>query len=244
VAMAAACQGGSVNDVMAAAIVAANGKLRNLPKTGTAKIDTRSGGSFSYSYTPLPDILDAVRPVLAKHGLALLQHVGGSGGEVGVETVLIHESGQEHRGAYVTLPATDPKVAGSVITYLRRYAICALFGIAGDDDLDSSPAVAPAAEQAASTDSRHSSAVGEAGGTTSASLGEAGADLKPGEVRPSSPGFPIAPEACDHKTAAGRWVKWKSITVQDYAGQEITREYCPKCGTEKLIAMESGGPYQ
>jgi len=210
-----------VNDLTAAAIVAANGKLRNLPKTATAKIDTRQGGSFTYSYAPLPDLLDAVRPVLAEHGLALLQHVFGGDGQVGVQTLLVHESGSTYVAGSVTLPATDPKVAGSVITYLRRYSICALFGIAGDDDLDSSPAVnEPAAERGVAS--------------TAPRSGQAGAS------------FPVAPEACDHHDNRGNWVTWRWVDEPVIAEEGLakrTYEVCPKCGTPKLIAMESGGPY-
>jgi hypothetical protein len=74
-----------------------------------------------------------------------------------------------------------------------------------------------------------------AGGTSSAELGEVTADPEPGEgtssaIGKTSPGFPIDPAKCDHRTAAGHWVAWR-------------QDRCPKCGTPKLIAMESGGPY-
>lgn len=225
-----------MNDVMAAAIVAANGKLRNLPKTSTAKIETKSGGTFSYNYAPLPDLLDVVRPVLAEHGLALLQHVSGTGGQVGVHTLLVHESGSTYVAGYVTLPATDPKVAGSVITYLRRYAICALFGIAGDDDLDSSPAAGPAVSvRAGGTPNTVLVTPTEGVASTAPRSGQAGAS------------FPVSPEVCDHHDNRGNWVQWKVVPfvemVDNVATSAGNREVCPKCGTPKLIAMESGGPY-
>jgi len=92
----------------------------------------------------------------------------------------------------------------------------------------SSPSAAPSRGVASTADS------GQAGGTSSASPGEVEADLEPGEesaVGKTSPGFPIPPEKCDHKTSAGRWVKWVRI-APDF------QERCPKCGLPKLTAME------
>src|SRR4029453_17169747 len=84
--------------------------------------------------------------------------------------------------------------------------------------------------------------VPQAGGTSSGE-GEA-PDTKPGEETFSasgkaSPGFPIPPDKCDHKTSAGRWVKWRPLDYDDPKSPWV----CPKCGTPKLVAMESGGPY-
>jgi hypothetical protein len=72
-----------------------------------------------------------------------------------------------------------------------------------------------------------------AGDTSSASLGEVGADTKPGEGRPSHPssGFPIDPAVCTHKFPSGGWVRWVKI-APDFTDR------CPKCGTSKLVAME------
>lgn len=77
-----------------------------------------------------------------------------------------------------------------------------------------------------------------ASGDTSSGEGEA-PGTEPGEgtlsaIGKPSPGFPIAPEKCNHRTSGMRWVKWMLV-----GGAEV----CPKCGTPKLVAMESGGPY-
>jgi len=63
-----------------------------------------------------------------------------------------------------------------------------------------------------------------------------------GRPEPPSSGFPISPEKCNHKTSAGRWVKWVEANVHDFSTPgdvTIKRQLvCPKCGTPKLVAME------
>lgn len=118
-------------DKLAAALVAAQGALTNPPKTKTVH-----AGAKRYSFAPLPEIIDAIRPVLAKHGLAVVQLVQGRT----LETRLVHASGQ-WIGAVYTLPSIeDSQAMGSAITYARRYSLCAIVGIAAEDDEDAEAA--------------------------------------------------------------------------------------------------------
>lgn len=113
---------------LAAAFAAAQGELTNPPKTKTV-----STTKYKYSFAPLPEILDAVRPVLAKHQLCIVQIVEGSQ----LTTRLIHATGQYISGSYTLPPLhADPQGMGSAITYARRYSLCSMLGIAGDDDED------------------------------------------------------------------------------------------------------------
>lgn len=90
---------------------------------------------FKSEYATLAAITDTTRPVLAKHGLSLLQMPSFAGGVVYVETMLLHSSGEwisETAGA----PAQkqDAQGVGSAITYLRRYAQAGFCNIAQQDD--------------------------------------------------------------------------------------------------------------
>ena len=90
---------------------------------------------FKSSYATLAAITDTTRPVLAKHGLSLIQMPSWSDGVVQVETMLLHSSGEwiaETAGA--PAPKQDPQGVGSAITYLRRYAQSAFCNIAQEDD--------------------------------------------------------------------------------------------------------------
>jgi len=119
-------QSDQINEV-AAAIVAAQAELTNPPKSKTVH-----AGPKKYSFAPLPDILDAVRPVLGKHKLAVLQLIR----DRVLETRLVHESGQWLGSTYLLPEISDSQAMGSAITYGRRYSLCAILGIAGDDDDD------------------------------------------------------------------------------------------------------------
>lgn len=59
-----------------------------------------------------------------------------------------------------------------------------------------------------------------------------------GSALTPSPGFPVDPAVCDHKTASGAWVKW--VAARSGEGlMTVSQQVCPKCGTPKVSAMES-----
>ncbi|MBC7318137.1 ERF family protein [Candidatus Bipolaricaulota bacterium] len=99
---------------------------------------------YRSKYAPLPDILNLVRPLLAKNGLVLYQDVGSTkDGAVCVRTHLIHESGEslstsplymKPEARHKEKGKPTPQAIGSAITYARRYQILALLGIASEDD--------------------------------------------------------------------------------------------------------------
>ena len=93
------------------------------------------------NYADLGSIIDTAKPTLGKYGLAVTQHPFNDGDRVGVETVLTHASG-EWISSSLSLPLADEKgksgaqVAGSIITYLRRYTLSAVLGMYSDEDTD------------------------------------------------------------------------------------------------------------
>ena len=123
---------------ISAAFVAAQADLTNPHKDKTANIKP----GFSYRYADLATILDHVRPVLAKHGLAITQNVEGtSDGRLSVETTILHtDGGALGFGPLLGDSGRDWQGLGSAITYARRYALCAALGIAADDDDDAQTA--------------------------------------------------------------------------------------------------------
>ena len=106
-------------------------------------------------YADLGAVIDAARQPLAENGLSVAQLPVTEGETIGVTTVLMHSSG-EYIESTMFLPLGDEKgksmaqVAGSVITYLRRYALASVLGIYADEDTDGAqPAPKPAAKQEA-----------------------------------------------------------------------------------------------
>src|SRR5438105_3123772 len=58
------------------AIVKTQAVLSAVTKDKTAKIPTKSGGSFSYSYASLDSVIDHVHGALMEQGLAVVQEAG------------------------------------------------------------------------------------------------------------------------------------------------------------------------
>lgn len=118
---------------IATALIAAQTDLKN---------PEQNKNGYGYKYADLASILDQVKPVLAKHKLAITQLACDDGnGRVGVETILMHDSG-ETISSKLTLPIPDMKgnsatqQAGAAITYARRYAISAILNITSEEDTD------------------------------------------------------------------------------------------------------------
>lgn len=126
-----------MKDTLNAALVSALSELKNLAKD-------KVNPDFKSRFTSLDSILDATRPVLAKHGLALSQEPCFEDGMAGVVTRIIHTSG-ESRESKLLLPLRDQSAqgVGSAISYARRYSAAAVLGIASDEDDDGQQASTP-----------------------------------------------------------------------------------------------------
>ena len=135
-------------DTLAAALVAVQAQLRN-PAFDKENTAFRQNGKV-YRYASLAAHLDAVRPVITKHGLAITQLIQGRDGNLEVTTQLVHESG-EVMGATIAVPLPAGGAHGimGMITYLRRGQMASLLGIVGDDDNDGNEVAEPKAQQGA-----------------------------------------------------------------------------------------------
>jgi hypothetical protein len=90
---------------------------------------------FKSRYADLAEVLNTVRPVFAKHGIAIIQSTGFSDGLVSVTTALAHKEGGYVTSVASCTPAkTDAASIGSSTTYLRRYSAAAMAGISQEDD--------------------------------------------------------------------------------------------------------------
>lgn len=98
---------------------------------------------FKSTYITLDGILETVRPILSKHGLAVLQEAKGINGSVTIKTRLVHETGQYYETDVLEMKpqkANDPQQMGSCITYAKRYQLAALLGICESVDDDANVA--------------------------------------------------------------------------------------------------------
>ena len=90
---------------------------------------------FKSKYADLAEVLNTVRPVLAANGLSVIQSPSFDGGLCHVTTTIAHASGGYITGTMSCVPAKqDGQGVGSSTTYLRRYSLAAVCGIAQEDD--------------------------------------------------------------------------------------------------------------
>lgn len=123
---------------LAAALAKAQGEMENAGKNSV-------NPHFRSKYADLAEIINTVRPVLSKHGLAVTQFPAFEGGTAHVETVLTHASGEWMSGTCsAPVQKSDPQGVGSALTYLRRYSLAAVCGLAQEDD-DANAATKPRA---------------------------------------------------------------------------------------------------
>lgn len=102
---------------------------------------------FKSKYADLTSVWDACRAAITKNGLSVIQTCDDNDAKVTVTTQLMHSSGQWIRGQLSAKPAkSDPQGIGSCITYLRRYALAAMVGVAPEDD-DGNAATLPQAQK-------------------------------------------------------------------------------------------------
>lgn len=112
-------------------------------------LKSSSNPHFKSKYADLAACVEAVIDGLNSNGIALIQKQHPHDGGVSVETIFIHESGEQLSAGVLTVPAAkqDPQGYGSALTYARRYSLMAACGIAPEDDdgnAASKPRQAPA----------------------------------------------------------------------------------------------------
>lgn len=119
---------------LAMALAKVQGAIQN-PKKDTAN------PFFKSKYADLAAVWDSVRPHLAANDLAFVQMPSTDGNKVTVTGKLLHASGECLESA-ITGQAKDaaPQSIGSCITYLRRYQLSAMLGIAAEEDDDGNAA--------------------------------------------------------------------------------------------------------
>lgn len=96
-------------------------------------------GGKAYRYASLNAFLDVIKPVLAKHGLALFQPVSTNvaAGTIECQTMFMHISGSQVAFPPLAMPLppnAKAQDAGSSISYMRRYSLQSALGLAADDD--------------------------------------------------------------------------------------------------------------
>jgi len=107
---------------LATALAAVQAELPRVTKDSKADIETKSGGRFGYTYADLAGAF-MCKPTMLDGRMVLMYS-------------LLHSSGEREDGIYPLPQNATPQQLGSAITYGRRYCLCAVTGVAADEDDD------------------------------------------------------------------------------------------------------------
>lgn len=123
---------------LAEALAAFQAEMPTVAKAQKAVVPTKAGGSYTYTYAGLPDVVAAVTPLLTKHGLAFsCCPRRAEDGSYELAGVLLHTSGESITGS-LPIFGRQAQDIGSALTYGRRYLIGCMTGVVTDDDDDGS----------------------------------------------------------------------------------------------------------
>lgn len=141
---------------LAAALAKLQTQLPRIAKSETANVVSQKG-SYSYTYAGLADISAQVLPLLGAVGLAFTaKPTYDENGRYVLLCRLLHVSGETDEGLYLLPTGGTPQALGSAITYGRRYLLCAMVGVAPDEDDDGAAAEAEKQQQGQRTAQRAS----------------------------------------------------------------------------------------
>jgi len=102
-----------------------------------------SNPHFKSKYVPLDNVVKSIADTAPAHGLSYIQTSVTEHDKAGVQTLLMHESGEWMEFEPFLLPIgqkSTPQAVGSAITYARRYTLSSIFGIASETDDDGNTA--------------------------------------------------------------------------------------------------------
>ena len=121
---------------LAEALATLQGQLPHVAKEHKATVTSQ----HSYDYADLLDVTEALFPIMSKLGLAFTARPTMHG-----DRFVLHYGlhfGLDGLEGYYPLPTSgSPQEIGTAITYARRYALCAMTGLApGGDDAASAEA--------------------------------------------------------------------------------------------------------
>jgi hypothetical protein len=131
----------SAPDSLFAALATLQADLPRIVKGETGKIPSKDGKQgYSYKYADLADVNQVILPRLGALGLAFICRPTIQDGEFGLAYSLVHVSGEREDGFFPFGKGGGPQQIGSLITYARRYCLCAATGVAPDGDDDGAAA--------------------------------------------------------------------------------------------------------
>lgn len=105
----------------------------------------KNSKSHYSTYADLYEVIQCIKEPFSNHGLSYAQFPLSEEGKAGVETILMHSSGEWISNTLMLkCQKNDPQGLGSAITYARRFSLQSIAGIpAVDDDAEAATAAQP-----------------------------------------------------------------------------------------------------
>lgn len=95
----------------------------------------KTTAGYNYKYFDINQMLEVMKPILDKHGLAVLQPMVHVDGKPAIQTIVVDkETGDSQSWTTMLLDLPDAQKMGGCVTYFRRYALQALFSLEAEDD--------------------------------------------------------------------------------------------------------------
>jgi hypothetical protein len=120
-------------DAIAAALAKAQGEVTN-------PVFNKTNPHFKSAYADLSSVLNAVRPVFSKHGIAIMQMTNLEDAGVVLYTRLVHTTGQWIESIYPVTTSSKHQEIAAALTYAKRLSLSAIAGVAGEEDDDGNAA--------------------------------------------------------------------------------------------------------
>lgn len=125
------------------ALAKAQGEIKSPERNRTVNVTTRDQSkSYTFKYATLDHIIDVIRAPLTKNGLWFTQIMKEDQGTFILDTRLMHASGQwiATQVPLIWDGNGGNQQFGSALTFMRRYALTSLLGIAAEEDDDANAA--------------------------------------------------------------------------------------------------------
>ncbi len=175
---------------LVSALASIQATMPTVHKGETAKVPTKTGGQYTYTFADLADVARVIYPILGDVGLAFIaMPTFREDGKYVLIGELAHESGDSRKGEFALPERGTAQEVGSAITYGRRYLLGCLTGIVtGDQDDDG----AAASKRPTQTTNRPDRPVEKPTVTPASLRGEIAAVGKRGNLTPAEIGDDFA----------------------------------------------------
>jgi hypothetical protein len=123
------------------ALARAMGEFLPIDRTRTVRVQTKTGGAYTFDYAEMDEINRAIGPALKAHGLAMITpfHRGGRDSRATLTVQLMHEAGGRIRSCFSFDAGADVKDLGGQTTYIMRYMTSKFLRLHADGDSDDMP---------------------------------------------------------------------------------------------------------